>query len=154
MKRTHQKFHYLHINFTEKYSFYSINCPSRTSRIKGSATLIHTIGEWKTILSWTIYIIHSQTSYETWLGTRFSDKSDIGVSIVLPLFPLSPRTATRTLFSTEKRNFVRIWFTTSLYLSPRLAEINSATLLWNFVASGPIPPVVEKIRGVNDPFST
>ena len=85
-------------------------------------------------------------------GSRTSPLSVVQMAAVF--FYLSPRTATRTLFNSENRIRVQIWFTASLYGSPLFNEINSATFLWYRVASGPIPPVVVNIRGEKDPFST
>ena len=87
-------------------------------------------------------------------GIRFNERSEIGASFPLFLFPLSPWSATRMLFSNENLSLVLMWLTTSEYFSWRLSAISSASLLWNFVASGPIPPVVEKISGVKEPLST
>ena len=86
----------------------------------------------------------------------FSGRSFIIDSVVaaLPRFSRSPLVATKMSFNNEKRIFVRTKFTTSLYSSPRFLDNNSAIRLWYFVHSGPIPPVVENIRGEKDPFST
>ena len=59
-------------------------------------------------------------------------------------FPLSPRTAMRTLLRSENLSLVLRKPITSAYCSPRLSAIRWDSRLRNPVALGPIPPVVEK----------
>ena len=85
---------------------------------------------------------------------RLKERVEIGATISFLDFPLTPRTAVRTLRNILNRILVLIKFTTSEYLSPRFSEIRVAIRLWNFLASTPIPPKVDMTIGVNDPFST
>ena len=96
----------------------------------------------------------AHTSYAARSGIMFSERSEIETSVSFLLLPLSPRMANKMLLNKENRILVRMWLTTSAYSSPRLREISSANRLWYIVDSGPIPPVVEKIRGAKDPLST
>ena len=73
--------------------------------------------------------------------------------LLVMCFPLTPLTAIRTLLNSENRNLVLTKLMTSGYCSPRFSAIILAIDLTVLVQEGPMPPVVKKIKGTNDPFS-